>query len=46
MTSPIVRDTSPPPEARVQITLIVVLLRLLLSGIAGTWRMIRGREAE
>ena len=29
-----------------QITLIVVLLRLALSSIAGAWRMIRRREAE
>ena len=29
-----------------QITLIVVLLRVVLSSIAGAWRMMRGREAE
>ncbi len=27
-----------------QITLIVVFLRVILSGIAGVWRMIRGRD--
>jgi hypothetical protein len=29
-----------------QITLIVVLLRVILSGIAGAWRLLRGRRAE
>src|ERR1700686_4316572 len=29
-----------------QITFIVVLLRVLLSSIAGAWRMMRGRGAE
>ena len=27
-----------------QITLIVVFLRVVLSGIAGVWRMLRGRD--
>lgn len=29
-----------------QITLIVVLLRVILSGIAGAWRLMRGQRAE
>ena len=29
-----------------QITLIVVLLRVVLSGIAGAWRLLRGRRAD
>ena len=29
-----------------QITLIVVLLRVILSGIAGVWRLMRGRETD
>jgi hypothetical protein len=29
-----------------QITLIVVALRVVLSGIAGVWRLMRGRGAE
>ena len=29
-----------------QITLIVVVLRVVLSGIAGVWRLLRGRGAD
>jgi hypothetical protein len=29
-----------------QITLIVVVLRVVLSGIAGAWRLLRGRGAD
>jgi hypothetical protein len=29
-----------------QITLIVVFLRVILSGIAGVWRLMRGRGAD
>jgi hypothetical protein len=29
-----------------QITLIVVFLRVILSGIAGVWRLVRGRRGE
>ena len=29
-----------------QITLIVVVLRVVLSGIAGVWRLLRGRRAQ
>ena len=29
-----------------QITLIVVVLRVVLSGVAGAWRLLRGRRAD
>ena len=29
-----------------QITLVVVLLRVLLSGVAGVWRLLRGRQDD